>query len=85
VMSRRAAASHTLFRRRRQLPELNSHVGRLKAQAERQAVNAVIQGTAADVMKAAMVAVDGRLRQLQIAQARSACGMFRCECVLQVQ
>lgn len=43
--------------RRRWLPEIHSANGQALAQAERQAINAVIQGTAADIMKLAMLAV----------------------------
>ena len=50
----------TLFGRRRYLPELN--VPALRAFGERVALNMPIQGTAADVIKLAMVHVDQRLR-----------------------
>lgn len=43
--------------RKRWLPEIHSANGQELAQAERQAINAVIQGTAADIMKLAMLAV----------------------------
>jgi DNA polymerase-1 len=45
----------TLFGRRRQVPELRSRRWEMRKQGERFAVNMVIQGTAADVMKVAMV------------------------------
>ncbi len=45
----------TLFGRRRQIPELRARNYQLRTQGERLAVNTVIQGTAADVMKLAMV------------------------------
>ena len=51
----------TLYRRRRCLPDIGSAQGSLRARAERQAVNAIVQGTAADLVKAAMVAVDVQL------------------------
>lgn len=47
----------TLFGRRRYFPDINSSNGMLVASAERQAINAPIQGTAADLMKLAMIAV----------------------------
>ncbi|CAM9230242.1 unnamed protein product [Choristocarpus tenellus] len=47
----------TLTGRRRHLPEINSKNTTLRAQAERQAVNSIVQGTAADIIKAAMVLV----------------------------
>jgi len=43
---------------RRHLPDLVSENREMKARAERQAINGVIQGTAADVMKAAMVQLE---------------------------
>src|SRR3989344_1713246 len=48
----------TFFGRRRELPEINSNMPQLIAQAERMAVNAPAQGTAADIMKLAMIKVD---------------------------
>ena len=52
----------TLLGRRRYLPDLRSRNRVLKGAAERMAVNTVIQGTAADLIKKAMVDVDGALR-----------------------
>jgi DNA polymerase-1 len=51
----------TLLGRRRALPDLNSRNRVLRQAAERMAVNTVIQGTAADLIKAAMLAVDRAL------------------------
>ena len=51
----------TLFGRRRYLPDLNSHNANVRALAERNAVNAPIQGTAADIIKLAMAGVYRRL------------------------
>lgn len=48
----------TLFGRRRYLPDINSKNGTLRALAERNAVNAPIQGTSADIIKMAMIEVD---------------------------
>jgi DNA polymerase I len=53
----------TLFGRRRQVPELRARRWELRKQGERFAVNMVIQGTAADIMKVAMVRCDGALKQ----------------------
>lgn len=55
----------TMAGRKRWLPDINSRNGQARAQAERQAVNTVIQGSAADIMKLAMLAVsgDGMLRE----------------------
>ncbi|MBI2057659.1 MAG: DNA polymerase I [Candidatus Yanofskybacteria bacterium] len=47
----------TYFGRRRDLPEINSSMPHMVAQAERMAINAPIQGTEADIMKLAMIKV----------------------------
>jgi DNA polymerase-1 len=52
----------TLYGRVRWLPEIHSKNRNLRENARRMAINARIQGTAADLMKKAMVAVDRRLR-----------------------
>ena len=51
----------TLFNRRRYLPEINSENNRIKADTERIAVNTPIQGTAADLIKMAMINIHSRL------------------------
>lgn len=51
----------TLFGRRRYLPEINSEMGQVRAQAERMAVNMPVQGTAADLMKMAMINIAKKL------------------------
>ena len=51
----------TLFGRRRYLPELSASNGMLRAFGERVARNAPIQGTAADIIKIAMIKVSERL------------------------
>ncbi len=51
----------TLFGRRRDIPELRSRKYQTRSLGERLAVNTVIQGTAADIIKIAMVRCDGRL------------------------
>lgn len=53
--------AQTLFGRRRYLPDINSRNATVRGFAERNAVNAPIQGTAADIIKIAMVAVARRL------------------------
>jgi DNA polymerase-1 len=53
----------TLFGRRRYLPELNNSNGMLRAFGERVARNAPIQGTAADIIKLAMINVFSRLEK----------------------
>lgn len=57
----------TMAGRRRWLPEIYSNNGQMVAQAQRQAINTVIQGSAADVIKLAMLAVynDKSLRDMQ--------------------
>ena len=52
----------TLFGRRREVPELKSSNFNLRSFGERVALNMPIQGTAADIIKAAMVRVDARMR-----------------------
>ena len=52
----------TLFGRRRDLPELKSSNFNLRSFGERVALNMPIQGTAADIIKAAMVRVDAHMR-----------------------
>ncbi len=51
----------TIFGRRRYLPDINSKNGTTRSLAERNAVNAPIQGTSADIIKLAMISVDKRL------------------------
>ncbi|MDP9224948.1 MAG: DNA polymerase I [Actinomycetota bacterium] len=53
----------TMFGRRRYLPELGSGNPRVRSIGERQALNAPIQGSAADIMKLAMIAVDRALQE----------------------
>ena len=53
----------TLFGRRRQIPELKARNWQVRTLGERLAVNTVIQGTAADVMKLAMVRCHAALRE----------------------
>ena len=48
----------TIFGRRRYLPDINSKNATIRSLAERNAVNAPIQGTSADIIKLAMIAVD---------------------------
>ena len=55
--------STTMFGRRRPIPELASSNFMQRSFGERVAMNAPIQGTAADIMKIAMIRVDERLRK----------------------
>jgi len=58
----------TMFGRRRYLPELRSSNFRLRALGERMALNAPIQGSAADIIKKAMIGVDAALRKEPVAK-----------------
>ena len=53
----------TQFGRRRYLPDINSRNAVVRGYAERNAVNAPIQGTAADIIKLAMIRIDRRFEQ----------------------
>lgn len=53
----------TIFGRKRFLPDINSRNGTVRALAERNAINAPIQGTSADIIKLAMIKTDRRIRQ----------------------
>jgi DNA polymerase-1 len=53
----------TLFGRRLNLPEINAKNGMRRAYAERTAINAPMQGTAADIIKLAMISVNDWLRE----------------------
>lgn len=61
--ARRQGFTETLFGRRREFPGIRSPLPYVKAQAERMAINAPIQGTQADIIKLAMVRIDGWLRE----------------------
>jgi len=58
----------TMFGRRRYLPELQSSNYRLRALGERMALNTPIQGSAADIIKKAMIGVDAALRKEPVAK-----------------
>jgi DNA polymerase-1 len=53
----------TLLGRRRPVPELQSADGRVRSNAENVAVNSPVQGSAADIIKIAMLRLDQRLRE----------------------
>ncbi len=61
--ARRSGYVTTLFNRRRYLPEINSSRFNLRSFAERTARNTPIQGTAADIIKLAMLRVHNRLQE----------------------
>ena len=62
VEARKVGYTETLFGRRRPIPELLDGNWRIRQAGERQAMNAGIQGLAADIFKVALVRVDGALQ-----------------------
>lgn len=52
----------TIFKRKRYLPDINSHNAVVRGYAERNAINAPIQGSAADIIKVAMIQIYQRFR-----------------------
>ena len=63
VETRKASVAKTLFGRIRPIPEINAPQMQLRNFAERTALNSPLQGTAADLIKLAMIAIDERLRK----------------------
>jgi DNA polymerase I len=63
IQARRDGYTQTVLGRRRYLPDLNSDNRQRREMAERMALNAPIQGSAADVIKVAMLRVDRALRE----------------------
>ncbi len=61
--ARKHGYTETLFGRRRQFPEMKSSLPYVRAQAERMAINAPIQGTQSDIIKLAMVRIDELLHR----------------------
>jgi len=61
LRARETGVVKTMFGRRRLVPELNSRNGQIRAAAERVTVNMPIQGTAADILKKAMIALHAEL------------------------
>ena len=62
VETRKTGVAKTLFGRIRPIPEINSPQVQLRNFAERTALNSPLQGTAADLIKLAMIRIDERLR-----------------------
>jgi DNA polymerase-1 len=60
---RRTGVTRTLLGRERPIPEMNSRNPSARGFAERTAVNSPLQGTAADIIKAAMIRIDRNLRE----------------------
>jgi DNA polymerase I len=65
--ARQRGYTETLFGRRRQIPELSSPNYRIRQAGERQAMNAGIQGLAADVFKVALVRIEAALEEAEMA------------------
>jgi DNA polymerase-1 len=63
TQARNQGYTTTLFGRRRYLPELKSDNFRIRQMGERMALNAPVQGTAADIIKRAMIDLDQALRE----------------------
>ena len=61
--ARRRGYAETLFGRRRYLPVINSRNATVRGFAERNAINAPIQGTAADIIKIAMIRIHRRFKE----------------------
>ena len=62
-LARQRGYAETLFGRKRYLPDIHSQNATVRSFAERNAVNAPIQGTAADIIKMAMVSIHKRLKE----------------------
>ena len=64
VLAHKLGYVETLFGRRRYLPEINSSMPQVRSAAERMAVNLPVQGTAADLMKIAMINISKKLPEV---------------------
>jgi DNA polymerase-1 len=64
--ARRESKVRTLFGRVRPIPDINSKNANLRGFAERTAVNTPLQGTAADLIKIAMIRIDHEIRERQL-------------------
>ena len=69
--ARQTGAVRTLIGRRRLVPELTSRNGQVRAAAERVAVNFPIQGTAADILKRAMIDLDAAIARRRAEGSRA--------------
>ncbi len=65
AFARRTGYVTTLYNRRRYLPEINDKNCNIRQFAERTAINTPIQGTAADIIKVAMIDIDRRLQPMR--------------------
>jgi DNA polymerase-1 len=64
--ARDTGVTRTLFGRLRQHPDINSRNGMQRSMAERTAINSPIQGTAADIIKIAMIRISDELRRRKL-------------------
>ncbi len=62
-LARKMGYAETILHRRRKIQDLNSKNANKRSQAQRFAVNTVIQGSAADLIKVAMVAIQGQIER----------------------
>lgn len=62
-MAREKGYTETIFKRRCSLPDINSNNSVVRGYAERNAINAPIQGSAADIIKIAMIRVHKRMKE----------------------
>lgn len=63
LVAREKGYIETIFNRKRYLPDINSHNANVRGYAERNAINAPIQGSAADIIKVAMINIYQRFMQ----------------------
>jgi len=70
VQARETGVVRTMFGRRRLVPDVNTRNFQMRGEAERKAVNFPIQGTAADILKRAMIDVHGALSRVAGGRAR---------------
>lgn len=77
--------TETLFKRRRYIPLLKSKMPFLKAQGERLAINAPVQGTTADILKLAMLDINDYLKENKLAKDIKIILQIHDELVLEVK
>ena len=64
--ARKSGYTCTLFNRRRYLPDLNSKNRQVREAAERIAINSPIQGSAADLIKVAMIRLSRKIKNMKL-------------------
>ncbi len=69
AQARQTGHAETILHRRRRIPNLNSKNGNKRSQAERLAVNTVIQGSAADLIKVAMISIQQKIEAERLSVA----------------